>query len=158
MSAKKKTVYVVYYSMYGHVAAMAKSVVKGLEKSGVNVKLFQIAETLGDEVLGKMHAPPKAADVPVIQAAQLKDADGIVWGVPTRFGMVPAQVKALMDQCGQMWMSGALANKFTGVFFSTGAQGGGQEMTALTMMPFLAGMGLIYVPFGGKTKLLGNNE
>ena len=55
-----------------------------------------------------MHAPPKAADVPVITPEDLKHADGILFGIPTRFGMVPAQVKAFFDACGQLWMTGAL--------------------------------------------------
>jgi NAD(P)H dehydrogenase (quinone) len=73
--SKTPTVYVIYYSTYGHVEQLAKSVVKGLGKSGVNVKLFQVAETLPQEVLAKMHAPPKAADVPVIEASQLAEVD-----------------------------------------------------------------------------------
>ena len=55
-----------------------------------------------------MHAPPKAADVPVITTADLPRADGFLFGIPTRFGMVPAQVKAFFDACGQLWMTGAL--------------------------------------------------
>ena len=84
--SKKPTVFVIYYSTYGHILKMAKEVVKGLERSGVNAKLFQVAETLPNEVLEKMHAPPKAADVPVINAAQLTEADGFLFGMPTRFG------------------------------------------------------------------------
>jgi NAD(P)H dehydrogenase (quinone) len=126
MSAKGKVVYVVYYSMYGHVQTLARSVCKGLEKSGVTPKLFQIKETLPDEVLAKMHAPPKASDVPFIEASQLAEADGILFGLPTRFGTVSAQAKTLFDSCGQLWMQGALANKFVGTFFSTGSLGAGQ--------------------------------
>ncbi len=74
----------------------------------MNGKLFQVAETLPKEVLEKMHAPPKAADVPVITPEDLKHADGILFGIPTRFGMVPAQIKAFFDACGQLWMTGAL--------------------------------------------------
>lgn len=103
-----------------------------------------------------MHAPPKAADVPVIQASQLTEADGFIFGVPTRFGMLPAQVKAFFDSCGQLWMKGALANKFVATFFSTASIGSGQESTALSMIPFFAHMGLIYVPMGGKSAYLGN--
>ena len=106
MSAK--TVYVIYYSMYGHVQTLAREVVNGLNKSGVNAKLFQIAETLPQEVLTKMYAPPKASDVPVINVSELPEADGILFGIPTRFGMLPAQMKAFFDQCGQLWMSGAM--------------------------------------------------
>jgi NAD(P)H dehydrogenase (quinone) len=130
--SKKPTVFVIYYSMYGHIQKMAREVVKGLEKSGVNAQLFQVAETLPQEVLTKMHAPPKASDVPEIQAAQLTDADGILFGLPTRFGMVPAQMKSFFDSCGQLWLSGALYGKFVGTFFSTGTLGAGQETTAMS--------------------------
>jgi NAD(P)H dehydrogenase (quinone) len=74
----------------------------------VNAKLFQVAETLPNEILEKMHAPPKASDVPIIQASQLAEADGILFGMPTRFGMAPAQMKSLFDACGQLWMKGQL--------------------------------------------------
>jgi len=74
----------------------------------VDAKLFQVAETLPSVVLDKMHAPAKADDVPVITAADLPKADGILFGIPTRFGMVPAQIKSLMDSCGQLWMKGEL--------------------------------------------------
>lgn len=51
----------------------------------MEAKLFQIAETLPQEVLTRMHAPLKAADVPIITPNQLKDADGFLFGIPTRF-------------------------------------------------------------------------
>jgi len=98
MSARKKTVFVVYYSMYGHIEKMARAVCKGLEKSGVSAKLYQVIKT----------NPAKSADVPIISAADLPQADGILFGIPTRFGMVPAQIKSLMDSCGQLWMKGEL--------------------------------------------------
>ena len=150
------TVYVVYYSMYGHVKTLAKEVMAGLQKSGVNAKLFQVAETLPKEVLEKMHAAPKDADVPVITTAQLAEADGVLFGIPTRFGTVPAQVKALFDSCGQLWFTGALYGKFAGTFFSTSSLGGGQETTALSSIPFFTHQGMVYVPFGYKNKNLGN--
>ena len=56
-----------------------------------------------------MHAPPKAADVPIIQASQLPEADGVIFGIPTRFGSMPAQMKAFFDSCGQLWMTGAMS-------------------------------------------------
>ena len=102
------TVYVVYYSMFGHVKTLAKSVLQGLHDAGVNAKLFQVAETLPAEVLGKMHAPPKDADVPVIKVEQLAEADGVLFGVPTRFGSMPAQIKSLFDACEQLWYTGGL--------------------------------------------------
>jgi NAD(P)H dehydrogenase (quinone) len=73
----KKNVFVIYYSTYGHTKKLAQEIIKGLESSGVNAKLFQVAETLPAEVLTKMHAPPKDESVPVITASQLPEADGI---------------------------------------------------------------------------------
>lgn len=103
-----------------------------------------------------MHAPPKADDVPIITPNELAKADGVLFGIPTRFGMLPAQMKAFFDACGQLWMTGALKNKFAGTFFSTASLGAGQETTAFTTLPFFAHQGMIYVSFGAKHKGLGD--
>jgi NAD(P)H dehydrogenase (quinone) len=95
--------------MYGHVARMAAAVKKGVDSvEGVEGILYQVAETLPAEVLGKMHAPPKDADVPVISPADLANADGFVFGFPTRFGMMCAQMKAFFDATGSLWHKNAL--------------------------------------------------
>lgn len=86
-------------------------------------------ETLSDEILAKMSAPPKS-DVPVITPNELTEADGIIFGFPTRFGMMAAQFKAFIDSTGGLWKTQALAGKPAGIFYSTGSQGGGQETTA----------------------------
>lgn len=88
-----------------------------------------MAETLHEEVLGKMSAPPKS-DVPIITASELSEADGFVFGFPTRFGMMSAQFKAFFDSTGGLWRTQQLAGKPAGIFYSTGSQGGGQETTA----------------------------
>lgn len=154
--SSKKVVYVVYYSMYGHVQILAREILKGLEISGVDSKLYQIAETLPKDILNKMNAPEKAKDVPIIQANELGLADGILFGFPTRFGMIPAQVKTLFDSCGRLWQSNILHGKFVGTFFSTGSLGSGQETTTLSCIPFFAHLGLIYVPIGYKHKGITN--
>ncbi|KAJ1919613.1 hypothetical protein H4219_001861 [Mycoemilia scoparia] len=141
-------VYVVFYSMYGHVYKLAQAIQKGLEKSGkVEVKLFQVAETLPQDVLDKMYAAPKP-DVPVITPAQLAEADAFLFGIPTRYGTLPAQIKAFWDATGQLWAKGALVGKLAGTFFSTGGQHGGQETTAFTFLTTLVHHGIIYVPLG----------
>ena len=86
-------------------------------------------ETLPAEVLGKMGAPPKS-EVPVITPAELAEADGLIFGFPTRFGMMAAQFKAFLDSTGGLWRTQQLAGKPAGIFVSTGSQGGGQETTA----------------------------
>lgn len=89
----------------------------------------QVPETLPEEALGKMGAPPKS-ESPIITPNELTEADGFVFGFPTRFGMMAAQFKAFLDATGGLWRTQALAGKPAGIFFSTGSQGGGQETTA----------------------------
>jgi len=145
MAAK---VYIVYYSMYGHVAKLAQEIQKGASSvEGVEAKLFQVPETLPAEVLGKMGAPPKT-EVLTITPSELTEADGIIFGFPTRFGMMAAQMKAFFDSTGGLWRGQELAGKPAGIFYSTGSQGGGQETTPLTAITQLTHHGMIFVPVG----------
>ena len=97
---------------------------------------MKVPETLPEEVLKKMHAPPKNANIPVISAPQLTEADGFLFGFPTRYGMMAAQFKSFIDSTGGLWRTQALAGKPAGLFVSTGTQGGGQETTAYTHKHF----------------------
>ncbi|OLY78825.1 NAD(P)H dehydrogenase (quinone) FQR1 [Smittium mucronatum] len=145
----KPTVYVVYYSTYGHVKTIADSIVEGLKGTDlVDVKLCQFQETLPQEVLEKMHAPEKDAAVPIFTLDDLTKGDAFLFGFPTRYGTVPAQVKTFWDSTGGLWASGALQAKMVGLFFSTASQNGGQETTALTFLPNLVHHGMIFVPMG----------
>ncbi|KAJ2024135.1 hypothetical protein GGI06_001123 [Coemansia sp. S85] len=151
-------IFVITYSTYGHINKVAESVVTGLKKAGAVVSRYQIAETLSDEILAKMHAPPKP-DLPVIQAKDLVEADAFLFGFPTRYGTTPAQVKAFFDSTGQLWTKQALAGKPAGFFFSTASQHGGQEVTVFSTLPILAHHGMIYVPFGyANPHLFDNSE
>jgi len=140
---------IVFYSMYGHIKALAEAEKAGLAKAGIEADIFQVAETLPQEVLTKMHAPPKS-DYPVIDAAKLQEYDAFLFGIPTRYGNFPAQWKAFWDTTGGQWASGGYWGKFAGVFLSTGTPGGGQESTAISAMSTLAHHGIIYVPLGYK--------
>ncbi|KAF1804126.1 benzoquinone reductase [Mucor lusitanicus] len=152
------TVYIVIYTLYHHIYKLAVEIQKGLEAQGVNVKVFQVQETLSDDILQKMHAPAKP-DLPIITVDQLTEADGIIFGIPTRFGTMPAQLKALLDATGKLWATGALAGKFAGTFFCTASQHGGQETTALTTVTYFAHHGMVYVPFGfASAHLFDNSE
>ena len=145
---------IVYYSMYGHVRELALEVKKGLESSGAIVTLLRVPETLPAEVLKKMGAPGVGKEDAEATPAKLTEYDGLMFGLSTRFGMAPAQVKALMDATGGLWQSGALIGKPCGLFFSTGTQNGGQETTALTFVTQLVHHGMIFVPMGYSTPLL----
>ncbi|KAI7857544.1 NAD(P)H:quinone oxidoreductase, type IV [Circinella umbellata] len=151
-------VHIIIYTMYHHIHKLAVEVQKGLEASGVEAKIFQVPETLSEEILEKLSAPPKP-DVPVITVDDLKEADGFLFGIPTRFGTMPAQLKAFLDSTGGLWASGALAGKFAGTFFSSASQHGGQETTAFTTVTYFAHHGIIYVPFGfANAHLFDNSE
>ncbi|KAI7874708.1 NAD(P)H:quinone oxidoreductase, type IV [Lichtheimia hyalospora FSU 10163] len=151
------TVFIVFHTIHHHIYKLSLEVQKGLEAAGVTTKLFQVQETLPEEVLTKMKALPKP-DVPVITVDQLAQADGIMFGFGTRFGMVPAQMKNLWDATGQLWAKRELEGKFVGTFFSTGSQHGGQETTAYNAVPFFAHHGMMYVPFGFPSKHMSDNS
>jgi NAD(P)H dehydrogenase (quinone) len=83
---------IVHYSLYGHVATMSEAVKKGVEAGGATCDIYQVPETLPEEVLAKMHAPPKG-DYPIITADKLTEYDGIIFGISGRYGMISAQLK-----------------------------------------------------------------
>ncbi|XP_061355441.1 probable NAD(P)H dehydrogenase (quinone) FQR1-like 2 isoform X2 [Gastrolobium bilobum] len=149
-SKKKLRVFIVFYSMYGHVEALAKSLKKGVDSiEGVEGVLYRIPETLPEEVLQLMKAPQKDDHVPLISAAEkLVEADGLLFGFPTRYGSMAAQMKAFFDSTGQLWREQKLAGVPAGFFISTGTQGGGQETTAWTAITQLVHHGMLYVPIG----------
>ncbi|PSR73376.1 hypothetical protein PHLCEN_2v10668 [Hermanssonia centrifuga] len=138
---------IIIYSMYGHISSMAEAVKSGIEKSGGQATVYQISETLPQDVLDKMHAPPKPA-YPILSPADLANFDAFIMGIPTRFGNFPAQWKSFWDATGQLWAAGALAGKYASVFVSTGTQGGGQETTAISAISTLVHHGIMYVPLG----------
>jgi len=138
---------IVYYSMYGHIGKLAQAEKAGLKKAGIEADVYQVAETLPQEVLTKMHAPPKS-DVPVIDAETLTKYDAFLFGIPTRYGNFPGQWKAFWDTTGGQWGSGGFWGKYAGLFVSSGTQGGGQESTAIAAMSTLTHHGIIYVPLG----------
>jgi len=133
--------------MYGHIQKLAEAEKEGLKKAGIEADIFQVAETLPQEVLAKMHAPPKS-DIPVIDAKTLENYDAFLLGVPTRYGNFPAQWKAFWDTTGGQWGSGGYYGKYAGLFVSSGTPGGGQESTVIAAMSTLAHHGIIYVPLG----------
>ena len=141
---------IVFYSMYGHIKQLAEAEKKGIEAAGGKADIFQIQETLSDEVLAKMHAPAKSS-YPVAEPTDLLEYDAFLLGIPTRYGNFPAQWKAFWDKTGSIWAKGGYWGKYVGLFVSTGTMGGGQESTAIAAMSTIAHHGLIYVPLGYKT-------
>ncbi|KAK7729539.1 flavodoxin-like fold protein [Botryosphaeria dothidea] len=142
---------IVFYSMYGHIKTLAEAEKKGIEAAGGSVDIFQIPETLPDDVLAKMHAPPKDTSIKTLDdPKELEQYDAFLFGIPTRYGNFPAQWKAFWDRTGGQWATGAFWGKYAGLFISTGTLGGGQESTAIAAMSTLTHHGLVYVPLGYK--------
>ncbi|EIE19583.1 flavo protein WrbA [Coccomyxa subellipsoidea C-169] len=141
-------IYILFYSTYGHTYKLALQQQKGVNSvEGVESILYQVPETLPPEILEKIHAPPKP-DVPTLEVQQLPDADGFIFGFPTRYGTMPAQFKAFWDGTGGLWAKGSLVGKPATMFTSTASQGGGQETTILTSLSNFVHHGMIYVPPG----------
>jgi NAD(P)H dehydrogenase (quinone) len=130
---KKTRVQVLFYSMYGHVYHMAEAVAEGARQTpDTEVTLWQVPETMPEETLvksGAKAARAAFAHLPVATPEQLADADAILFGTPTRFGMMAAQMRSFLDQTGGLWAKGALVGKVGSVFGSTATQHGGQETT-----------------------------
>ncbi|TAQ89803.1 hypothetical protein B7494_g1899 [Chlorociboria aeruginascens] len=141
---------IVYYSTWGHILKLAEAEKEGLKKAGIEADIYQIPETLPEEILTKMYAPPKA-DYPIAEAATLAKYDAFLFGIPTRYGNFPAQWKTFWDSTGGLWATGALAGKYAGLFVSTGTLGGGQESTAIAALSTLTHHGITYVPLGYAT-------
>jgi NAD(P)H:quinone oxidoreductase type IV len=156
-------VQVVFYSMYGHVWRLAEAVAEGArEVPGAAVKLFQVPELAPAEVLEKSGAKAARAafaHVPLAVVENLAAADAILFGTPTRFGNMCAQMRNFLDQTGALWMQGSLVGKVAGVFTSTASQHGGQETTITSFHSTLLhhGMVIVGVPYA-EQRLLNMDE
>jgi NAD(P)H dehydrogenase (quinone) len=142
-------VQVIFYSMYGHVYRLAEAVAEGARQvAGAEVNLFQVPELVPEDMLEKSGAKAarKAfAHVPVAKVEQLAQADALLFGTPTRFGNMCAQMRNFFDQTGGLWVKGALVGKVGSVFVSTGTQHGGQETTITSFHSTLLHQGMIIV-------------
>jgi NAD(P)H dehydrogenase (quinone) len=156
-------VQIVFYSMYGHTYKMAEAVAAGArEVADVEVSLYQVPELVPEEILervGARAARASFAHIPVAKPEQLAEADAIIFGTPTRFGNMCAQMRNFLDQTGPLWAKGALIGKLGSVFTSTATQHGGQETTITSFHSTLLhhGMIIVGVPYS-EQRLLAMNE
>ena len=137
--------------MYGHVLQLARAVEQGAKSvAGADVMLRRVAEfkkvikkTADQEYIVKV--PEQQADIPVCTLDGLRQADGAIFGSPTRYGNMTAQMKQLIDSTASLWLNGEMEGKPAGVFTSTASTHGGQETTLLTMMVALIHLGMVIV-------------
>jgi NAD(P)H dehydrogenase (quinone) len=142
-------IFVVFYSTYGHLNRMAEAEAAGArEVPGSDVHVFQVPELMSDDVLvrtGAAKARQAFAHIPIIDPDRLPEADAIIFGTPTRFGNMAAQMRNFLDRTGQLWAKGALIGKIGSVFTSTATQHGGQETTITSFHTTLLHHGMIIV-------------
>lgn len=138
---------IVYYSMYGHIHAMAQAVAEGVgQVPGALAELRRVPETLPEEVLAKMgalEAQKNMSRIPVCTVDELAEADALIFGTPTRYGNMCGQMRQFLDATGGLWAGGKLIGKVGSVFASSATQHGGQESTILTFLPFLLHQGMV---------------
>ena len=140
---------VVFYSMYGHIYRMAEAVAEGARQvDKAEVTVYQVPELVPEEALEKSGAKAARsafARVPIIEPDQLAEADAILFGTPTRFGNMCAQMRNFLDRTTRLWLTGALVGKVGSVFASTASQHGGQETTITSFHSTLLHHGMIIV-------------
>ena len=137
-------VLVLYYSSYGHTETMAAAVAEGAREAGADVVIKRVPELVPEEI-AKQHHFKLDQSAPVATVEELPDYDAIIFGVPTRFGIMPAQMKNFLDQTGGLWFGGKLIGKVGSVFTSSATQHGGQESTILSTHTVLLHHGMVIV-------------
>ena len=143
---------VCFYSTYGHLFRMAQAAAEGAAAAGAEVVVKRVPETLPVEVLTKMgavEAQKQYGHIPIVTVEELPQYDGFVFAAPTRFGSLPAQMQAFLDQTGQHWFQGALIGKVGSAMTSTGTQHGGNEATLFNFHRFFLHHGLVVVGLPG---------
>jgi len=143
---------VIYYSATGNVYALARAVVAGAEKAGAEVRLRKVRELAPDEAIASNEGwQAHALETKAVAEAELDDlewADVVIFGTPTRYGNMAAQLKQFIDTSGPLWAAGKLADKVYSGFTSTGTAHGGQESTLLALYNTYYHWGGIIVPPG----------
>jgi len=146
-----------YYSAYGHVEKMAEAVAEGaLAVTDTQVTIKRVPELVSEQI-AKKSGMKLNQPAPIATVAELANYDGIIFGTPTRFGNMCAQMRNFLDRTGGLWVKGALVGKVGSVFTSTGTQHGGQETTITSFHSTLLHQGMILVglpyAFPGLTKM-----
>jgi NAD(P)H dehydrogenase (quinone) len=137
-------VLVVYYSSWGHVEQMANAAAEGAREAGADVVVKRVAELVPAEIAEKFHYK-QDQPAPIATVEELPDYDAIIFGTPTRYGNMSAQMKNFIDQTGGLWAQGKLVGKVGSVFTSTATQHGGQESTILSFHTVLLHLGFVIV-------------
>jgi len=137
-------VLVLYYSSWGHMEQMANAAAEGARAAGADVTVKRVPELTPIEVAKQFHYKLDQA-APIADPNELADYDAIIFGTPTRYGMMAAQMKNFLDQTGGLWAKGALVGKVGSTMSSSATQHGGQEATNLSFHTVLLHHGMVVV-------------
>lgn len=143
---------IIYYSATGHGTTMAQRVATAAEAAGAEVRVRHVAETRDPASFA--HNPAWTAnyeatkDLPVATGDDIVWADAVIFGSPTRFGSVAAQLRDFLDGLGGLWSQGKLADKVYAAYTSSNTLHGGQETTLVTLYVTLMHFGGIIVAPG----------
>jgi NAD(P)H dehydrogenase (quinone) len=136
---------VLYYSTYGHVETMAEAVAAGARSlAGAEVVVKRVPELMPEDV-ARSAGVKLDQRAPIARPEELADYDAVIFGTPTRFGNMAAQMRNFLDQTGGLWTTGALIGKVGSVFAATATQHGGQEATLLSFHTTLLHLGMVVV-------------
>jgi NAD(P)H dehydrogenase (quinone) len=136
---------IVYYSSYGHIEAMAYAQAEGVASvPGMQVVVKRVPELVPLDI-ARSSGFKLDQDAPIATVDELPGYDAIIFGTPTRFGNMAAQMRNFLDQTGPIWVQGALVGKIGSVFCSTASQHGGQETTITSFHTTLLHHGMIVV-------------
>ncbi len=143
---------VIYYSSTGTTYRLAQAIGEGAEKAGAEVTIKKVRELAPEEAIatneGWQQHRIETQDVPEATADDIVTADAVVFGSPTRYGNVAAQLKQFIDTLGPQWSKGLLADKVYSGFTSTSTEHGGQETTILALYTTVHHFGGIVVAPG----------
>lgn len=140
-----RNVLILYYSSYGHIEAMANAQAEGVASvPGMQVVVKRVPELVPPDV-ARASGFRLDQPAPIAAVDELAGYDAIIFGTPTRFGNMAAQMRNFLDQTGALWMQGALVGKIGSVFCSTASQHGGQETTITSFHLTLLHHGMIVV-------------
>ncbi|HNO74314.1 MAG TPA: NAD(P)H:quinone oxidoreductase [Nitrosomonas mobilis] len=136
---------ILYYSMYGHIEIMANAVAEGVRSiENAEAVVKRVPELMSEEAARRVGAKLDQV-APIATVDELPTYDAIIFGTPTRFGNMCAQMRNFLDQTGRLWLDGGLIGKVGSVFTSTGTQHGGQETTITSFHTTLLHHGMIIV-------------
>jgi NAD(P)H dehydrogenase (quinone) len=150
-----RRILVLYYSSYGHIEQMAEAQAEGAARiAGTQATVKRVPELVPAET-ARASGFKLDQRAPLATVDELETYDAIIFGTPTRFGNMAAQMRNFLDQTGALWQSGALVGKVGSVFTSSATQHGGQESTLLTFHPTLLHLGMIVVglPYSDQTQM-----